>query len=163
LCIPSSSRSPDQDPHRTIYYLGYPLGRFAGLKHRQLLTPVSVPLIAKSSWLLARRQDLQGPDLTATSTTSQQTSCLPMHPPMKPTTTRTPDVNATGSVTNGADISENPSLYGISQRPSIKSPAGCTLPRTVPHVYHHDSTSGSGDTRGRRHRQARGGCLLHES
>jgi hypothetical protein len=35
LCIPSSSRSPDHDPHRTIYYLGYPLGRFAGLKHRQ--------------------------------------------------------------------------------------------------------------------------------
>jgi hypothetical protein len=33
--IPSSSRSPDHDPHRTIYYLGYPLGRFAGLKHRQ--------------------------------------------------------------------------------------------------------------------------------
>jgi hypothetical protein len=23
------------DSHRTIYYLGYPLGRFAGLKHRQ--------------------------------------------------------------------------------------------------------------------------------
>jgi hypothetical protein len=22
-------------PHHTIYYLGYPLGRFAGLKHRQ--------------------------------------------------------------------------------------------------------------------------------
>jgi hypothetical protein len=34
LRIPSSSRSPDHDPHRTIYYLGYPLGRFAGLKHR---------------------------------------------------------------------------------------------------------------------------------
>jgi hypothetical protein len=25
----------DHDPHRTIYYLGYPLGRFVGLKHRQ--------------------------------------------------------------------------------------------------------------------------------
>jgi hypothetical protein len=35
LRIPSSSRSPDHDPHRTIYYLGYPLNRFAGLKHRQ--------------------------------------------------------------------------------------------------------------------------------
>jgi hypothetical protein len=34
LRIPSSSRSLDHDPHRTIYYLGYPLGRFAGLKHR---------------------------------------------------------------------------------------------------------------------------------
>jgi hypothetical protein len=129
----------------------------------RLLTPVSVPLIAKSSWPLARRQDLQGPDLAATSTTSQQTSCLPMHPPMKPTMTRTPDVNATGSATNDVDVSENPSLYGISQRPSIKSPAGCTLPRTVPHVYHYDSTSGSGDTHGKSHRQARGGCLLHES
>jgi hypothetical protein len=28
-------------------------------------------------------------------------------------TTRTPDVNATGSATNGVDVSENPSLYGI--------------------------------------------------
>jgi hypothetical protein len=40
LRIPSSSRSPDHDPHRTIYYLGYPLGRFAGLKHRQLAPTV---------------------------------------------------------------------------------------------------------------------------
>jgi hypothetical protein len=38
--IPSSSRSTDHDPHRTIYYLGYPLGRFAGLKHRQLARQV---------------------------------------------------------------------------------------------------------------------------
>jgi hypothetical protein len=37
LRIPSSSRSPDHDPHRTIYYLGNPLGRFAGLKHRQYI------------------------------------------------------------------------------------------------------------------------------
>jgi hypothetical protein len=42
LCIPSSSRSPDHDPHRTIYYLGYPLGRFAGQKHRQLARQVGV-------------------------------------------------------------------------------------------------------------------------
>jgi hypothetical protein len=42
LCIPSSSRSPDYDPHRTIYNLGYPLGRFAGLKHRQLARQVGV-------------------------------------------------------------------------------------------------------------------------
>jgi hypothetical protein len=42
LCIPSSSRSPDHDPHRTIYYLRYPLGRFAGLKHRQLACQVGV-------------------------------------------------------------------------------------------------------------------------
>jgi hypothetical protein len=42
LCIPSSSRSPDHHSHRTIYYLGYPLGRFAGLKHRQLARQVGV-------------------------------------------------------------------------------------------------------------------------
>jgi hypothetical protein len=42
LRIPSSSRSPDHDPHRTIYYLGYPLGRFAGLKHRQPARQVGV-------------------------------------------------------------------------------------------------------------------------
>jgi hypothetical protein len=35
LRIPSSSWSPDHDPHRTIYYLRYPIDRFAGLKHRQ--------------------------------------------------------------------------------------------------------------------------------
>jgi chromosome segregation ATPase len=35
LCIPLSSRSPDHNPHRTIYYLGHPVGRFAGLKHRR--------------------------------------------------------------------------------------------------------------------------------
>jgi hypothetical protein len=43
LHIPSSSRFPDHDPHRTIYYLGYPLGRFAGLKHRQRGRPGSTP------------------------------------------------------------------------------------------------------------------------
>jgi hypothetical protein len=69
-----------------------------------------------------------GTQPTATSKTYQQTSCLPMHPLMKPTTTRTPDVSSTGSAMNGADVSENPSLYGISQRPSIKSPTGFTLP-----------------------------------
>jgi hypothetical protein len=42
LRTPSSSRSPDHVPHRTIYYLGYPLGRFAGLKHRQLARQVGV-------------------------------------------------------------------------------------------------------------------------
>jgi hypothetical protein len=42
LRIPSSFRSPDHDPHRTIYYLGYPLGRFAGVKHRQLAHQVGV-------------------------------------------------------------------------------------------------------------------------
>jgi hypothetical protein len=33
----------------------------------------------------------------------------------------------------------------------------------VHHVYHYDSTSGSGAARGRSHRQAHGGRLLHES
>jgi hypothetical protein len=42
LRIPSSSRSPGHDLHRTIYYLGYPLGRFAGLNHRQLARQVGV-------------------------------------------------------------------------------------------------------------------------
>jgi hypothetical protein len=46
-------------------------------------------------------------------------------------------------------------------RPSRKP--GAHYPRTVPHVYHHNSTSGSGDVRGRSHRQAREGRLLHES
>jgi hypothetical protein len=42
LRIPSSSRSPNHDPYRTIYYLGYPRGRFAGLKHRQLARQVGL-------------------------------------------------------------------------------------------------------------------------
>jgi hypothetical protein len=42
LRVPSSSQSPNHDPHRIIYYLGYPLGRFAGLKHRQLVRQVGV-------------------------------------------------------------------------------------------------------------------------
>jgi hypothetical protein len=42
LRTPLSSRSPDHDPHCTIYYLGYPLGRFASLKHRQLARQVGV-------------------------------------------------------------------------------------------------------------------------
>jgi hypothetical protein len=46
---------------------------------------------------------------------------------------------------------------------STKSRVGCTLPRAMPHVYHYDSTSGSGDARGRSHRQARGGRLFHAS
>jgi hypothetical protein len=49
LRIPSSSQSPDHDPHRTIYYLGYPLGRFAGLKQRYPEVPVKWTRPAKSS------------------------------------------------------------------------------------------------------------------
>jgi hypothetical protein len=47
LRIPSSSQSADHGPHRTIYYLGYPLGRFAGLKHRQLARQVGVIITTK--------------------------------------------------------------------------------------------------------------------
>jgi hypothetical protein len=57
---------------------------------------------------------LSGTHLTDISRISQQTSCLPMHPQMKLTTTRTPDVNATESETNGADVSVRPYPYGIS-------------------------------------------------
>jgi hypothetical protein len=72
--------------------------------------------------------DPQGHDLTATSKISQQTSCLPMHPQMKPMTTRTPDVSATTSVTNGVDVSVRASPYRTSQRHLTKSKAGCILP-----------------------------------
>jgi hypothetical protein len=86
--------------------------------------------IAKSSWLLARRRDLQRHALTNISRISQQTSCLPMHPQTKPTTTRTPDVNATEGGTNGADVSVRPYPYGISQRPLTKSKTECTPPQS---------------------------------
>jgi hypothetical protein len=48
-------------------------------------------------------------------------------PTMKPMMTRTPDVNATGSKTNGADVFVNLSQSRISQRLSTKSPTECTL------------------------------------
>jgi hypothetical protein len=51
LRIPSSSRSPDHDPHCTIYYFRYPLGRFAGLKHRQLACQVGVII---TTWRIRR-------------------------------------------------------------------------------------------------------------
>jgi hypothetical protein len=51
---------------------------------------------------------LQGPAATGTLKISQQISCLPMHPQMKPTTTRMPNVSATGSATNGVYISVRP-------------------------------------------------------
>jgi hypothetical protein len=83
-------------------------------------------------------------------------------PADEPMTTRTPDVNAIGSETNGADISVRLSQSRIFLRLLTKSPTGYTPPRTVPHVYHYDRTSGSGDTRGRSHRQASRKRLLHE-
>jgi hypothetical protein len=48
-----------------------------------------------------------------------------------------------------------------STRPSREP--GAHHPRAMPHVYHYDSTSGSGDARGTSQRQARGGRLLHAS
>jgi hypothetical protein len=47
--------------------------------------------------------------------------------------------------------------------PRLSRKPGAHYPRAMPHVYHHDSTPGSGDVRGRSHRQARGGHLLHVS
>jgi hypothetical protein len=71
-----------------------------------------------------------GHALTATLKISQQTSCLPMHQQTKPTTTRTPDMNATDSRTNGIDVSVRPYPYGISQRLLTKWKAGCTQPQS---------------------------------
>jgi hypothetical protein len=47
LRIPSSSWSLDHNPHRTIYYLGHPLGRFVSLKHRQL--PLDFSSVGRAS------------------------------------------------------------------------------------------------------------------
>jgi hypothetical protein len=96
----------------------------------EVATPDSAPPIAKSSWLLVRRRDPQGHALTVTLKISQQTSCLPMHPQTKPTTTRTPDVNATESGTKGVDVSVRPYPCGISQRLLTKWKAGCTQPQS---------------------------------
>jgi hypothetical protein len=54
---------------------------------------------------------------------------LPMHPRTKPTMTRTSDMSATGSRTNGVDISVRTFPYRISQRPLTKSKVGCTQPQ----------------------------------
>jgi hypothetical protein len=51
-------------------------------------------------------------------------------PQTKPTTTRTPDMNATGSETNGVDVSVRHYPYGISQKLSTKSRIGCTPPQS---------------------------------
>jgi hypothetical protein len=77
---------------RYVAYLDSLPSRRSILQPRwRVQTLASVPLIAKSSWLLARCQDLQVPGPITTSKTYPQT----MHPPMKPTTTRMPDVSAT--------------------------------------------------------------------
>jgi hypothetical protein len=58
LRIPSSSRSPDHDPHHTNYYLGYPLGRFAGLKHRQLARREGVIITGRIRRTLVKKINL---------------------------------------------------------------------------------------------------------
>jgi hypothetical protein len=108
-----SDYSSDSNP-ASRYYSDSSYEFDFGSDHVEPESEVSVPLTAKSSWLLARHRDPQGPDPTGTSMTSQQTSCLAMHPPMKPMTKRTPDVNATRSKTNGVDVSVNLSQSRIS-------------------------------------------------
>jgi hypothetical protein len=72
LCIPSSSRSPDHDPHRTIYYLGYPLGRFSSLKHRHLARQVGVIITTGR----IRRTLVNKINLLVDSLRSIEASCL---------------------------------------------------------------------------------------
>jgi hypothetical protein len=72
----------------------------------------------------------QGRSLTSTWRTSQWTSCPPTHPPTRPPPTETPDVNATESRTNGADVSATPSPYATSLKHSTESRAGYTLPQS---------------------------------
>jgi hypothetical protein len=71
------------------------------------LTPVLATPIAKSLWLPATRQELQG-HRTGTLKTSPQTSCLLKHPRMRPTPTGTLDVSVTESGTNGASVFRQP-------------------------------------------------------
>jgi hypothetical protein len=69
-----------------------------------------------------------GRQLTSTSKTSPQTSCLWKHPRMRLTPTGTLDVSATEDGRNGAGISEIAYPSATSQRPSNESRAGHTPP-----------------------------------
>jgi hypothetical protein len=60
------------DPHRTIYYLGYPLCRFAGLKHRQLVRQVGVIITTGR----IRRTIVNEINLLVDSPRSIEASCL---------------------------------------------------------------------------------------
>jgi hypothetical protein len=60
--------------------------------------------------------ELQKLDPTDNSTTSQKMSYLPTHHQMRPPMTRTLDVTATESGTNGVNVSERLSLSGTSTR-----------------------------------------------
>jgi hypothetical protein len=55
-----------------------------------------------------------------------------MHPLMKPMTTKTPNVSATGSATNGADVSKN-----LAE--ALDQVANGVHTTPVPHVYLYDS------------------------
>jgi hypothetical protein len=92
------------------------------------LTPVLATPIAKSSWLPATRQDLRGRQLTSTSKTSPQTSCLLRLPRTRPTPAGTLDVSATEDGTNGASVSGTAYPSATSLRPSNKSRAEYTPP-----------------------------------
>jgi hypothetical protein len=70
---------------------------------------VYVLLTVKSSWLPAM-QDLQKLDLTDILTTSQKMRCLPMHPLMRPPTTRMLGVTTIESGMNGVGVSEKLAL-----------------------------------------------------
>jgi hypothetical protein len=78
-------------------------------------------------------KEMQGPSRTLPDRYLEDISaesCLPTHPHTRPTPTGTPDVNATESGTNGADIFASPYPSGTSRRTSTKSKTGCTLPHS---------------------------------
>jgi hypothetical protein len=119
------------------------------------LSPALAPLIAKSSWLPATHQDLQGRLKTSTLKTSPPTNCLLTHLQTKRPPTGTLDASVTGSAMNGVGGSETTSPSATLRKLSRRSKAECTLPRAVPHVDHGNRTPGSGNPRRRGHRQAR--------
>jgi hypothetical protein len=86
------------------------------------------PLIAKSSWLPATHQDLQGRLKTSTLKTSPPTSCLLTHLQTRCPPTETLDASVTGSATNGAGGSGTTSPSATLRKLSRRSKAECTLP-----------------------------------
>jgi hypothetical protein len=92
------------------------------------LSPALAPLIAKSSWLTAILQDLQGRLKTSTLKTSPQTSYLLTHLQTRCLPTGTLDVSVTGSAVNGAGVSETTSPFATLRKLSRRSRAEYTLP-----------------------------------
>jgi hypothetical protein len=111
---------------------GTPLTRAEEYTPREVAssTPVLATPTAKSSWLLATRQDPQGQQTTDTSKTFPQTGYLLKHPRMRLTPTGTLDVSVTESGTNDAGIFETASPSAKTQRLSTKSRVGYTPPRS---------------------------------